>query len=646
MKHPDRPGAGGPGDTGAAETTRFPIAVKLIAIISAIVILSLGTITALVTVFVSGDVRVTAEENNLTVNARSAAAAENEISTTRSNAFLLLDLLSAAGNSGALSRQASAFFFERNPQVAAILVSDAGGKARPTTLVNNRFFASKELDPSLVDKFRADEAEAIRLAEGGEVMALNLAPAFEEPVIALLYPWREYGYDQAAAVLFSTETLSEAFGSGALNASFMVNHRGDLLAHGDAELVLAGASLAEHPLVRAMRENGDSDRQVPFTAADPGAGAKRRYFGAYRQLSMGNIAVLTTIEQKAVFEGVNGTTVRNLWLTLAVLFASGLFIWIFSRTLSSPVRALAAASEEIERGNFAIELRSRSRDEIGLLTRRFTRMARGLAERERLKDSFGRFTNKEIAEKAMRGELGLGGEDKAVTVFFSDIRSFTSISESMTPSAVVEFLNDYMTRMVACVNATGGVVDKFIGDAVMAVWGAPVSAGSPRDDALNCLRAALMMRASLAEFNAGRGGPGKPVIRIGCGINSGHVVAGQIGSHERMEYTVIGDAVNLASRTESLNKPLCTDILITEDTWNLVKDEVSTEEMPPVSVKGKEAPVRLFAVVNMPRAEGVPGAGPGGPESLAKVRSLLGLAAPDASKVDLDGEEKKYKILG
>jgi adenylate cyclase len=208
---------------------------------------------------------------------------------------------------------------------------------------------------------------------------------------------------------------------------------------------------------------------------------------------------------------------------------------------------------------------------------------------------------------------------------------------------VVGFLNDYMTRMVACVNKTGGVVDKFIGDAVMAVWGAPMTAGSAAEDALACVKTALMMRTALMEFNVGRGGNKRPIIKIGCGINTGSIVAGQIGSTERMEYTVIGDAVNLASRTEALNKPLGTDILITENTWKLIRQHLITKEMPPVSVKGKEKPVRMFAVVNLKSPAGTPQKKP---MTLAEVRTMLGIKAPDLSKINIDIEEKKYKIGG
>jgi adenylate cyclase len=259
-------------------------------------------------------------------------------------------------------------------------------------------------------------------------------------------------------------------------------------------------------------------------------------------------------------------------------------------------------------------------------------------------DTFARFTNRDLVERSLRGEVALGGEGKLATIFFSDIRSFTAISEKLKPTEVVGFLNEYMTRMVECVNKTGGVVDKYIGDSIMAVWGAPDTSGSAARDAMNCVRTALMMRRNLREFNKGRGGDKKPVIRIGCGINTGPVVAGQIGSNSRMEYTVIGDTVNTASRTEALNKPLHTDILITEDTWHLVGKELITEEMPPIMVKGKEKPVRMFAVVNLKVNR--PDIPQPRPVNLRDLRKILSLDEPDLRQVDTNEEEKKYKFTG
>jgi class 3 adenylate cyclase len=235
----------------------------------------------------------------------------------------------------------------------------------------------------------------------------------------------------------------------------------------------------------------------------------------------------------------------------------------------------------------------------------------------------------------MRGEIKPGGHLKNITIFFSDIRGFTEKSENFAnafgdkaPGHIVTWLNDYFTHMIQCVGKTGGQVDKFIGDGVMAHWGTLDTAGDEALNAYNCIKAALIMRESLVAINSKRDidDPTNPPIRIGCGINSGMVTAGQIGSEQRMEYTVIGDSVNVASRIESLNKIFGTDILISENTWKLTRDKFIIEEMPRASLKGKEKPVRVFAVVNTKdSSDSLESAGP---QTLAEVRTLLGIQTP------------------
>jgi adenylate cyclase len=627
---------------------RYPIGMKLVIIITFLLLVSLGSITYLVSWLVGQDVQVTAEDNNFTVNQRLSSETEVFLQTVHS-ASLMLTSIFGENESLPGARQVEATLFRQNQSIAALLIFpsiESMGNAAPSYLNRNRyfinepFFTANELDSSIVASFAGVDAERLRYTSSGEISIQNVTPYFTIPLLALYFPIEEIGENgrtYPAVALFSPETLVDSFGTGS-NASFLINGNDEILVHADAGLMNVGASMALNPFVKEMRARTDKRFQTRYTDED---GIK--YFGAFQKLDMANAVVITSIPEEMVFEGVNRTTLRNLYLTAAVLSLSIMFIYLFSKTISIPLRRLTRAAGQIEQGNYELQLKTARQDEIGVLTHSFVKMGSGLAERERLKDTFGRFTNKAIAEQAMRGELTLGGETKYATIFFSDIRSFTAISEKMEPDEVVGFLNDYMTRMVACVNKTDGVVDKFIGDSVMAVWGAPVTTGSPAKDALACVNTALMMRTALREFNTGRGGDKKPVIKIGCGINTGSVVAGQIGSTERMEYTVIGDAVNLASRTESLNKPLGTDILITENTWNLINQHLITEEMPPVSVKGKEKQVRMFAVVNLKSPAGTPQAKP---TTLAEVRSMLGTEAPDLSKLDMDAEEKKYRIGG
>jgi adenylate cyclase len=632
-------------DKASPRRIRFPIGAKLVSIITALLLFSLGAITLMVSVLVTNDLRITAETNNFTVNTRSATEAERILGETRDNMMMLLRTVSIL--SPERSETFMGYFFEEKRDIAAVAIlgkepaanpgESQAGSAAPWEgfrFTNQEFFRRNEIDPSLVETFIRSLSANVRTLFQRELL-LNAAPVFEIPLLAMLLPLNMDGEEKIAALFFSSQPLTDAFGTGT-NASFMINGEGDVLVHTDHALVRSGANLGGQPFVQAMRDSGETSRQTLFTGEDG-----KRYFGAYTRLSIADAAVITNVEYDVVFEGIAATTRRNIFLTAGVLFLSILFVWFFSKTISSPLESLSAAAERIRDGRYDLDLAPGRGDEIGLLTESFVEMSRGLEERERLKDTFGRFINKEIAEQAIKGELKLGGETKRVSIFFSDIRDFTAMSEKFTPHDVVEFLNQYLTRMVDCVNETGGVVDKFIGDAIMGVWGAPVSSGSPAQDALNCVRTALLMRKSLWEYNKTRGSPQRPVIRIGCGINTGDVIAGQIGSSQRMEYTVIGDAVNLASRTEALNKPLHTDILLTENTWILLKDYIITEEMPPVTVKGKEKPVHLFAVVNFRVRQGLVQPGP---LTLMELRQRLGLTAPDLNKVDMDGEEKKYTI--
>jgi adenylate cyclase len=608
---------------------RFSIGAKLVTIITILVLVSLGAITFLVSYMVSQDLEIAAEENNFEINRRSSAETEYTLANVRSNSQVLIQIINFAGADSELSKQAAAYFFEENKQIAALVFQTPDRNAH--NLINNNFFFSRDIDVSLVYSYYAENSAYYQRALFGESSFLNAYRYFSMHLLALFFPMPD---GQAVFILFSPEYLNDSLSSG-MNQSYLINSDGDILIHPDFEMVRTAANISNMEYIRKIRESTIRSRQDLYNVD----GVK--YFIAFSKLNTGASVVITSIEYNKIFEGINLTTRRNLFLTAAVVFLSILFIWFFSKTISTALKILANAARKIEGGDFNLDLKPKSRDEIGFLTTSFQRMSKALSV-------FGRFTNREIAIKAMRGEIRPGGLPKHGTIFFSDIRGFTEKSEVFTnefgrdaSDKIVFWLNEYFTQMVDCVEKTNGVVDKFIGDAVMAHWGTAYTAGSPAKDAFNSVKAALMMRKALVMLNKKRipGDPGDPPIKIGCGINSGIVTAGQLGSDLRMEYTVIGDPVNLASRIEALNKPLGTDILISESTWNLIKYFFITEEMPSVTVKGKEKPVRIFAVVNHVSVTS-------GPRTLAEVRALLGIKATDISKVDINAEEKKYKIGG
>jgi adenylate cyclase len=216
-------------------------------------------------------------------------------------------------------------------------------------------------------------------------------------------------------------------------------------------------------------------------------------------------------------------------------------------------------------------------------------------EKRWIKKTFSHYISAHVMENILTNpdSLKLGGERKNLTVLFSDIRGFTTISEALKPEEVVELLNEYLSKMVEVVFRNDGTLDKFIGDAVMAFWGAPLADAAHPRKAMLC---AIEMIEELKKLQAKWGAEGRHIIDIGIGINSGDMVVGNMGSKEKMEYTIIGDNVNLGSRLESLNKEYKTRIIISDTTYQAVKDLVEVEKLGAVNIKGKRKQVQVYAV--------------------------------------------------
>jgi adenylate cyclase len=291
---------------------------------------------------------------------------------------------------------------------------------------------------------------------------------------------------------------------------------------------------------------------------------------------------------------------RNLLYAVAVLaLAAALSLGFGSRlagVMSHALRLVNVALLKVEKLDYVHVEPIQTGDELEALASGFNRMVDGLKERDKLRTTFGKYMTASVMEHLLAGKVVLGGESLKVTILFTDIRSFTSISERMDPQQLVGLLNEYFTEMVSIVMQEDGVVDKYIGDAIMAVFGAPV----PKpDDAVHAVRAAVRMRAALETLNVRLVERGIPALQTGIGIHTGEVVAGNIGSDKRMEYTVIGDPVNLASRLETSTKDLGVNVLISEDTFELTKDVIEVRPVREITVKGRAQPVMTYEVLGL-----------------------------------------------
>ena len=282
----------------------------------------------------------------------------------------------------------------------------------------------------------------------------------------------------------------------------------------------------------------------------------------------------------------------TVFLLMAALVVAVILSYLVSSSIIVPVMGMERAMVKVRKGDLNTSAQISANDELGLLAESFDQMIEGLRDRERIKETFGRFVTPEIAQAILEHPPVLGGENTEVSILFSDVRNYTAICEQLSPGEVISLLNDYFSYMVRAIERHHGLVYQFVGDGIMAVFGAPAKLADHADCSV---RSALEMMDALDRFNA-EARAGLPPIRIGIGINTGPVVAGIIGTEQRMEYRVVGDSVNLAARIEALNKEFHTDVLISRATVDRLKERFSLKPFQPVKVKGKEDHVQVYAV--------------------------------------------------
>lgn len=290
------------------------------------------------------------------------------------------------------------------------------------------------------------------------------------------------------------------------------------------------------------------------------------------------------------------STMRRRFLLLG---AAGLAISILlssaiSRGVTAPVRALVAGTVRIARGEYGHRVHVRSRDELGDLAMSFNRMAHDLETQEKVRGVLNKVVAPEVAEELLQGDLGLGGRLVKAALLFADLRGFTALTQNMRPEAVVAMLNEFMTAMSAEIFACKGIVDKYVGDEIIGVFGAPKSYGH---DAFAAIEAAHRMRRRLEELNETRSGRGEPALAMGIGIHAGEVTAGCMGSEKLMSYTCIGPAMNLAARLCSGAK--AGQILISEATLREAGEGAEVRPLDPIRVKGFDHPIAVYEVIEV-----------------------------------------------
>lgn len=323
----------------------------------------------------------------------------------------------------------------------------------------------------------------------------------------------------------------------------------------------------------------------------------REYVSLTLPLGKAGNSAIKAVLQRSLDDALAGFRAQR-WQLLVIFalttIAAAYACSAIARRVTKPVIRLAHIAGQISEGHYELIGDVKRSDEFGTLAVTFDNMVRGLIERDQVRSLLGKVVSPAVAMELLSRKIELGGEEREISILFSDIRGFTSLAEVHSPSTTLAMLNTYLTEMSALVDKNEGVVDKYIGDAVMALFGAPIR--NP-DDPQHAIATALAMVKALPALNEVFSAQGWPPLEIGIGVHTGNVVAGNIGSSSRLNYTVLGDNVNLASRLESLCKKYQVAIIASDVTMRRCP-LVAFRELDLVRVKGKQQAVGVYQAVD------------------------------------------------
>lgn len=588
---------------------KFPIAIKLSAVT---ILLLLGSMVPMA--WKTTDLfKTRSEEREKDVNRSEADARANEVEITlrnllkrsRTTASAVLKATTAGEKINVLDVVRLGFEKEDAFISLHIILREPGGEKNVLDVVDEEAIKAQKLPPDYLIALNKKEPVATGKAFAGEPVVASRAAGKNMPILTIALPLvqdAEGRVSHIAVVNVGISVLQKIFARQTERTIYLIDNKGNIYAHSDEKILLAGGNLNKIGIVQKALGSKMNKGQTRYKK--PGS-KKDTFIGSFSKLSH-NLIVISEASEEVILEPVRLVQRQVYFATSLVISASLFIVFVFSLTLTRPIEKLVRLTKVISTGNFSVMATKvvNSNDEVGTLAASFDAMVEGLKERDKVKNLFNKFHGSSVTESLLQSSaVGTSGSRKKVTVFFSDIRGFTSISEKSSPEQVVAMLNEYFSRMVGVIHQSSGVVDKFIGDAIMAVWGAPQSTGN---DAYTAILACLNMRRELGKLNELRISRGESPLMIGMGLHMGDAISGTIGSEERMEYTVIGDTVNMASRIEAATKAFGTDLLVSEFLIAEVKDKFIVELAGTAAVKGKTEPLKLFKVNGYVNENGQP----------------------------------------
>jgi adenylate cyclase len=383
--------------------------------------------------------------------------------------------------------------------------------------------------------------------------------------------------------------VNEISSEKAVQYALIADKDGKIISHSEADKVGERDDTSEGQAAR------NSDKSLVQKFVSSKNGLECYYMSVPIVLGSDRLATaIIALSSESINAALKDTKAKILIISLiALLFAIlGTIIIVNWFTRSLPI--LVKAAREVGEGKLDIKIEGEGSDEVGLLAKAFNNMIRGLKERDYIRGMFKKYmSSKEVADAVLRGGLSLGGERKDIVVLFADIRDFSTISVNSEPEEIVKLLNDYFSVMTKIIIKRGGNIDKYLGDGLLAIFGAPFAI---KNAELQAVSSAIEMRNALKDFNIKRESNGLDAIKIGTCITSGIAIVGNIGSEEHTEYTAIGEPVNLAARLEGINKRFGTDLIVSKSISDEMKESFPFKALGAQQIRGWKDPLEIFEV--------------------------------------------------
>jgi class 3 adenylate cyclase len=422
------------------------------------------------------------------------------------------------------------------------------------------------------------------LSETCRMSLLHTSAAIKDDLLAY-YRYRSDVNNGSLPLGHIRETILNVFRENIRGIKYaaVVDRQGIIIAHTQAEKNNMKISPADSLFFAGLEKTFERERSDVVEYIHP-------LFSRLESSTNGKVYLGSTIlgfSKKEILQPIHSTSTTIISATVSVIILSVIIIFFIAHRMTGQIDALSEGVKKVGRGNLNVQIPVMSSDELGALAKEFNSMIVHLREKLQMQKFVSKLTVQMIRKRSSSAELPPVGERRRVTLLFSDVRNFSTLTETLSPEEIVRLINVYLDLQARIIEEHGGIVDKFMGDQIMAIFLGETMA----DDAIH---AAVAIQRSIRELNKRRKREGEVVLTLGCGINTGSAVIGNMGSKNRLDYTVIGDVVNLASRLCAIARP--GQIIAPIDTMTSLNEEYPTIRLNPVTVKGRTQAVDIFEV--------------------------------------------------